>query len=58
MGSHSRRDFYGFNYHFHHVIWRMKRAKKLKTKNGQNMTSGPFSHDTAQLNSLDRVIGF
>ena len=23
-------------YHFHHVIWGMKWAKKLKTKNGQN----------------------
>ena len=30
-------------YHFHHVIWRMELAKKLKTKNGQNMSSGPFS---------------
>ena len=36
-------------YHFHHVIWRMKWAKKLKTKNGQNMSSGPFSHDVAQV---------
>ena len=36
-------------YHFHHVIWRMKWAKKLKTKNGQNMPSGPFSHDAAQI---------
>ena len=35
-------------YHFHHVIWGMKWAKKLKTKNGQNMSSGPFSHDAAQ----------
>ena len=33
----------------HHVIWGMKWAKWLKTKNGQNMSSGPFSHDTAQL---------
>ena len=24
-------------YHFHHVIWGMKWAKKLKTKTGQNM---------------------
>ena len=36
-------------YHFHHVIWGMKWAKKLKTKNGQNMSSGPFSHDVAHL---------
>ena len=36
-------------YHFHHVIWGMKWAKKLKTKNGQNMSSGPFSHDAAQM---------
>ena len=36
-------------YHFYHVIWGMKWAKKLKTKNGQNMSSGPFSHDAAQL---------
>ena len=36
-------------YHFHHVIWGMKWAKKLKTKNGQNMSSGPFLHDTAQI---------
>ena len=37
-------------YHFHHVtvIWGMKWAKKLKTKNGQNVSSGPFSHDAAQ----------
>ena len=34
-------------YHFHHVIWGMKLAKKLKTKNGQNMSSGAFSHDVA-----------
>ena len=34
-------------YHFHHVIWGMKWAKKLKTKNGQNMSSGPFSHNVA-----------
>ena len=34
-------------YHFHHVIWGMKWAKKIKTKNGQNMSSGPFSHDAA-----------
>ena len=34
-------------YHFLHVIWGMKWAKKLKTKNGQNMWSGPFSHDAA-----------
>ena len=34
-------------HHFHHVIWGMKWAKKLKTKNGQNMSSGPFSHDAA-----------
>ena len=36
-------------YHFHHVIWRMKWAKKLKTKNGQNMLSGPFSHDATHM---------
>ena len=36
-------------YHFHHVIWGMKWAKKLKTKNGQNMSSGPFSHDGARI---------
>ena len=36
-------------YHFHHVIWGMKWAKKLKTKNGQNMSSGPLSHDVAQM---------
>ena len=29
-------------YHFHHVIWGIKWAKKLKTKNGQNMSSGPL----------------
>ena len=40
--------FPGF-YHFHHVIWGMKWAKKLKTKNGQNMSSEPFSHDAAHL---------
>ena len=39
-------------YHFHHVIWGMKWAKKLKTKNGQSMSSGPFSHDVAQLMSM------
>ena len=36
-------------YHFHHVIWRMKWAKTLQTRNGQNMSSGPFSHDAAHL---------
>ena len=36
-------------YHFHHVIWGMKWAKKLKTKNGQNMSSGPSSHDAAHI---------
>ena len=36
-------------YHFHHVIWRMKWAKTLKRKNGQNMSSGPFLHDAAQM---------
>ena len=40
--------FPDFN-HFHHVICRMKWAKKLKTKNGQNMSSGPFSHDAAHI---------
>ena len=34
-------------YHFHHVIWRMKWAKKLKTKNGQNTSSRFFPHDAA-----------
>ena len=34
-------------YHFHHVIWRIKWAKMPKSKNGQNMSSGPFSHDAA-----------
>ena len=33
--------------HFHHVIWRMEWAKKLKTKNGQNVSSGPYRHNTA-----------
>ena len=37
-------DFYPL-----HHIWRMKWAKKLKTKNGQNMSSGPFSHDAAHI---------
>ena len=36
-------------YHFHHVIWGMKWAKKLKTKTRQNMSSGPFSHDAAHI---------
>ena len=27
----------------------MKWAEKLKTKNGQNMWSGPFSHDAAHI---------
>ena len=36
-------------YHFHHVIWGMKWAKKLKTKNGQNMSSRPFSHDATHM---------
>ena len=36
-------------YHFHHVIWRMKWAKKLKTKNGQNMSSRPLAHDAAHI---------
>ena len=27
----------------------MKWAKKLKTENGQNMLSSPFSHDVAQV---------
>ena len=29
-------------YHFHHVIWGIKWAKKLKPKNGQNKSSGPL----------------
>ena len=41
-------------YHFHHVIWGMKWAKKLKTKNGQNMSSGPFSHDAVQLLQVEK----
>ena len=36
-------------YHFHHVIWRRTWAKKLKTKKGQNILSGPFSHEEAHL---------
>ena len=36
-------------YHFHRFIWGVKWAKKLKTKNGQNMSSGPFSHDAAHM---------
>ena len=36
-------------YHFHHVIWRMKWAKKVKSKSVQNMSSGPFSHDVAHV---------
>ena len=40
-------------YHFHHVIWGMKWAKKVKTKNGQNMSSGPFSHDAAHIRMDD-----
>ena len=36
-------------YHFHHVIWRVKWAKRLKTEKGQNMSSGPFLHDAAQI---------
>ena len=36
-------------YHFHHFVWRMKWTKKSKTKNGQNMSSGPFSHDAAHI---------
>ena len=38
-------------YHLHHFIWGMKLAKKLKTKNGQNMSSGPFSHDAAHISN-------
>ena len=38
-------DFYPLR----HVIWRMKWAQKLKTKNGQNMSSVPFSHDAAHI---------
>ena len=33
------------------VIWGMKWAKKLRTKNEQNMSSEPFSHDGAQIRS-------
>ena len=36
-------------YHFHYVIWGMKWAQKVKTKNGQNMSSGPFLHDAAHM---------
>ena len=28
-------------------------GKKLKTKNGQNMLSGPFSHDTAHVQKTE-----
>ena len=46
-------------YYFHHVIWGMKWEKKLKTKNGQNMSSGPFSHDAAHLlHGQIRAYGF
>ena len=41
-------------YHFHHVIWGMEWAKKLKTKNGQNISSGPFLHDVAQMTFMSR----
>ena len=52
---HSRKRFLRFQllfpdfYQFHHVIWGMKWAKMLKTKNGQNMSFGPFSHDAAHM---------
>ena len=36
-------------YRFHNLIWRMKWAEKLKTKNRQNISSGPFSHNAAQI---------
>ena len=42
-------------YHFHHVIWRMKRAKTLQTKNGQNMSSRPF-HMTRPKYYLESLI--
>ena len=42
-------------YYFHHVIWGMKLAKKLKTKYGQNMSFRPFSHDAAHMSSYARA---
>lgn len=36
-------------HHFHLVIWRMKWAKKIKTKHGPNMSSGPFLPDAAHI---------
>ena len=42
-------------YHFHHVIWGMKLAKKLKTKNGQNMSCRPFVHDAAHFSFMPQV---
>ena len=57
---HSRSDFYGFNCYFRTFITSimlfggMKWAKKLKTKNGQNMSSGPFSHDAVQLLQVEK----
>ena len=35
-------------YPFHHVIWGMKWAKKLKLKM-DNISSRPFSHDAAHI---------
>ena len=43
-------------YKFHHVIWRIKWTKKLKTKNGQNMSSGPFSKDAAQVEVMKGLV--
>ena len=43
-------------YHSHHVLWGMKWPKKFKTKNGQKMSSGPFSHDAAQMMMVMRII--
>ena len=42
-------------YHCHHVISGMKWAKKVKTKNGQNMSSGPFSHDAAHVMLIHEI---
>ena len=44
-------------YHFHQVIWGMKWSKKLKPKNGQNMSSGPYSRDAAQISSPPHNFG-
>ena len=40
---------------FYHLSDKIKWAKKLKTKNGQNMSSGPFSHDTVHLLKSSKI---